>query len=52
MPARFRGAYQYHTQADLQGLRRIGYQAPFTSLGDGVADYVAFLQHNHAQEIS
>ena len=40
MPEHLRGKYQYHTQADLTKLRAAGYERPFTSLEDGIADYV------------
>ncbi len=40
MPDHLRGKYQYHTQADTAKLRAAGYDKPFTSLEDGVADYV------------
>jgi ADP-L-glycero-D-manno-heptose 6-epimerase len=40
MPDHLRGKYQYHTQADPTKLRAAGYDKPFTSLEDGVADYV------------
>jgi ADP-L-glycero-D-manno-heptose 6-epimerase len=40
MPPAIRDAYQYHTQAEMNRLRSAGYQAPFTRLEDGVADYV------------
>lgn len=40
MPDHLRGKYQYHTQADLEKLRRAGYDRPFTRLEDGVRDYV------------
>jgi ADP-L-glycero-D-manno-heptose 6-epimerase len=40
MPEHLRGKYQYHTQADLTKLRAAGYVRPFTSLEDGIADYV------------
>ncbi|MGL4363904.1 MAG: ADP-glyceromanno-heptose 6-epimerase [Bacteroidales bacterium] len=39
-PIDIRDKYQYFTQADMQKLRRVGYTMPFTSLEDGVADYV------------
>jgi len=39
-PADIRDTYQYYTQADIQKLRSIGYDASFTSLEDGIADYV------------
>ena len=37
-PARFAGG---RTQASMARLRAAGYDAPFLSLEDGVADYVA-----------
>jgi len=40
MPADIRPNYQYHTQADTTRLRAAGYGAPFTTLEDGVRDYV------------
>ncbi len=40
MPAVLRGKYQYFTQAETTKLRAAGYTAPFTSLEDGVRDYV------------
>lgn len=40
MPQDLQGKYQYFTQAEMQKLRRAGYQTPFTSLEDGVRDYV------------
>lgn len=40
MPEALRGKYQYFTQADAGKLRRAGYDRPFTSLEDGVLDYV------------
>jgi ADP-L-glycero-D-manno-heptose 6-epimerase len=40
MPAALRERYQYHTRADTTKLRAAGYQAPFTSLEDGIGDYV------------
>ena len=39
-PADIRDKYQYFTQADTAKLRRAGYDRPFTSLEDGVKDYV------------
>lgn len=39
-PAQIRDKYQYFTQAEMGRLRAAGYTAPFTSLEDGVADYV------------
>ena len=40
MPPALRPKYQYFTQADITRLRAAGYDAPFTSLEDGVTDYV------------
>ena len=40
LPAEIKGQYQYFTQADIQKLRAVGYAKPFTSLEDGVAQYV------------
>lgn len=40
MPDDLKGKYQYFTQADMQKLRDAGYTAPFSSLEDGVKDYV------------
>lgn len=39
-PADIRDKYQYFTEADMSKMRGIGYAAPFTSLEEGVADYV------------
>jgi ADP-L-glycero-D-manno-heptose 6-epimerase len=40
MPDDIRDKYQYFTQADMGKLRAAGYDHEFTSLEDGVADYV------------
>lgn len=40
MPPAIRDRYQYFTQAEMNRLRQAGYEAPFTSLEDGIADYV------------
>ena len=40
MPPAIRDGYQYFTQASLSHMRRIGYEAPFTSLEAAVGDYV------------
>lgn len=40
MPEHLREKYQYHTQAELGKLREAGYRSPFTSLEEGVRDYV------------
>lgn len=39
-PADIRDKYQYFTEANMSKLRGIGYDKPFTSLEDGVNDYV------------
>jgi ADP-L-glycero-D-manno-heptose 6-epimerase len=39
-PEEIRAKYQYFTEARMERLRAAGYNAPFTSLEDGVADYV------------
>ena len=40
MPEAIRGQYQYFTQAEVDNLRRAGYNAGFTPLEDGVKRYV------------
>ncbi|GBQ26200.1 ADP-L-glycero-D-manno-heptose-6-epimerase [Acetobacter estunensis NRIC 0472] len=40
MPESLRGQYQSFTQADMTRLRAVGYDAPFTSLEEGVTRYV------------
>jgi ADP-L-glycero-D-manno-heptose 6-epimerase len=40
MPPALRDKYQYFTQADMTRLRAAGYEAPFTTLEDGVGEYV------------
>ncbi|MGM9998393.1 MAG: ADP-glyceromanno-heptose 6-epimerase [Candidatus Bruticola sp.] len=40
MPENLRGKYQYYTCADMRRLKEAGYTEPFTSLEDGVKDYV------------
>lgn len=40
MPATLRGQYQSFTCADMSRLRMAGYEAPFTSLEDGIGQYV------------
>ena len=43
-PEDLRERYQYFTEARMDRLRAAGFDAPFTSLEEGVADYVARLQ--------
>jgi ADP-L-glycero-D-manno-heptose 6-epimerase len=40
MPARLRDRYQYFTEAPIDRLRRAGYDAPMTTLEEGVRRYV------------
>lgn len=39
-PADIRDKYQYYTQADMSKLNHAGYKKPFTTLEEGVKDYV------------
>jgi ADP-L-glycero-D-manno-heptose 6-epimerase len=41
MPLDIRDKYQYFTEANMNKLRSAGYDKPFSSLEDGVQDYVA-----------
>lgn len=48
IPSDIRDKYQYYTKADITKLRSAGYDKDFTSLEDGVYDYVKnFLIENH-----
>lgn len=40
MPEALRGKYQYFTQAEMGKLRATGYAQPFTTLEDGIREYV------------
>lgn len=40
MPEDIRDTYQYFTEADMRKLRAAGYTHPFSTLEDGIADYV------------
>jgi ADP-L-glycero-D-manno-heptose 6-epimerase len=44
-PDALRGHYQCHTQADLRGLRRAGYDRPMTNVSTGVALYAQWLMN-------
>jgi ADP-L-glycero-D-manno-heptose 6-epimerase len=44
-PEALRGHYQCHTQADLRGLRRAGYDRPMTNVSTGVALYAQWLMN-------
>lgn len=39
-PVDLRGRYQYFTEAEIQKLRNVGYDKPFTTLEEGVGIYV------------
>jgi ADP-L-glycero-D-manno-heptose 6-epimerase len=41
MPEYLQAKYQYFTEAETAKLRAAGYERPFTSLEDGVREYVA-----------
>jgi len=41
MPLDIRDKYQYFTEANMNKLRSAGYDKPFSSLEEGVQDYVA-----------
>jgi len=46
-PEDIRDKYQYFTQADMGKLRKAGFESPFTSLEDGISDYVGkYLKYN------
>ena len=40
MPAKLKGKYQYHTEAEMVKLRAAGCDVPFRPLEDAVKDYV------------
>lgn len=40
MPEKLRGKYQYFTEADMTKLRKAGYDKPFHSVEQGMADYI------------
>ncbi|MBX9447396.1 ADP-glyceromanno-heptose 6-epimerase [Dickeya chrysanthemi] len=42
-PEKLKGRYQAYTQADLTNLRAAGYDKPFKTVAEGVADYLAWL---------
>lgn len=45
-PEQYRKAYQYFTEAEMGKLASVGYNKPFLSLEQGVAEYVAWLLKN------
>jgi ADP-L-glycero-D-manno-heptose 6-epimerase len=40
MPEQLRDRYQYFTQATIDRIRAAGYEAPISTLEDGITDYV------------
>jgi ADP-L-glycero-D-manno-heptose 6-epimerase len=40
IPEDIRVAYQYFTEATMHKMKQIGYEKPFTSIEEGIADYV------------
>ncbi|PXB02218.1 ADP-glyceromanno-heptose 6-epimerase [Pectobacterium carotovorum] len=42
-PEKLKGRYQAYTQADLTNLRAAGYDKPFKTVAEGVAEYMAWL---------
>lgn len=45
-PEKLKGRYQAYTQADLTQLRAAGYDKPFKTVAEGVADYLAWLNRS------
>lgn len=45
-PERYRKAYQYFTQAEMNKLHSVGYKQSYLSLEDGVGSYVAWLKEH------
>lgn len=45
-PDHLRGRYQSFTEADMSRLRAIGYDAPFKTVEEGVAEYLAWLNRS------
>jgi len=41
IPPDIRNSYQYFTEADMQKITAIGYEQPFTTLENGIQDYVS-----------
>ncbi len=44
MPEGMRGKYQYFTRADISKLRAVGYSAKISTLEEGVADFLPYLE--------
>jgi ADP-L-glycero-D-manno-heptose 6-epimerase len=52
MPAQLQGKYQYFTQANTAKLRAAGYTTPFTTLENGIRDYVtSYLQPQQKESL-
>lgn len=49
-PVEIRDKYQYYTKAEMKKLQNIGYSKPFTSLEDGIDDYVSHYLTSHSYE--
>lgn len=49
-PVEIRDKYQYYTKAEMKKLQNIGYSKPFTSLEDGIDDYVSHYLSSHSYE--
>ncbi|AUX95247.1 ADP-glyceromanno-heptose 6-epimerase [Mixta gaviniae] len=45
-PEKLKGRYQAYTKADLTQLRAAGYDKPFKTVAEGVADYMAWLNRD------
>lgn len=45
MPEKLKAQYQYYTCADISKLRSVGYKGKFTSLEDGVKEYIGNLNY-------
>ena len=48
-PADIRDKYQYFTEANMEKIKKIGYVKSFTSLEDGVNDYVKNYISSHSK---
>jgi len=46
-PDHLRGRYQSFTEADMSGLRKAGYEAPFKTVAQGVAEYMKWLNESN-----
>ena len=42
-PDHLKGCYQSFTEADINALRAVGYNAPFKTVEEGVTEYMAWL---------